>query len=76
MLQAGWAPLLIQLCQRALGRWRRQQTGAAAIGRAVGNEAGGAAAVGARSQPAGGEALDEVLDCFDRGLELKSRADL
>lgn len=76
VLQAGRRSFLVQLGQRALSRRRRQQAGAAAVGRAVGDQTGRAAAVGVGSQPAGGEALDEVLDGFNGGLELKPHADL
>lgn len=64
--------LLIQLGERALCRWRGEDAGAAAMGgRAVGDQAGQAAAVGAGRQAAGGKALDEILDGLHRGLQLK-----
>lgn len=62
LLQTSRGLLLVQLGERALCRGRGQQAGAALIGGSVGDETGGAAAVGAGGQSAGGEAFDEVLD--------------
>ncbi len=63
--------LLIQLCERALGRGGGQHAAAHFMGgRAVGGQTGGAAAVGARGQAARSEALDEVLDGLYWRLQL------
>lgn len=76
VLQAAMTLLLVQFGECALCRRGGQHAGAIFVGGAVGDEAGGAAAVGAGCKTTRGETFDKILNRFNGGLQLEPHPDL